>query len=98
MDEEFDLQAEQCPFVFSRAGQTVAVYYNDDYHIGSVTTVFSEDEAEVNFIKKSVVTKNTYTWLAAQDMDVVKSLFFSSDFRHNCQWQNVVCAILLQNE
>ena len=79
-EDELD-EAHHHPFTFSQAGQSVAVFYDDDFHVGNVTTVLSEESAEVNFMKKCVVTSNTYVWPGAPDTDIVKAQFvFLADF------------------
>ena len=54
--EDSDLAAD---FVFSRTGQTVAVFYDDDFHIGNVIDIRSDDLAEVKFMKKCVTSNNS---------------------------------------
>ena len=79
--DEDELEEAHHPFTFSQAGQSVAVFYDDDFHVGNVTNVLSEESAEVNFMKKCVVTSNTYVWPATPDTDIVKAQFvFFADF------------------
>ena len=48
-----------------KLGQNIAIYYDEDFHIGSVSSISSPDLTEVNFLKKCVVANklnNTYVW------------------------------------
>ena len=50
-----------------KRGQNVAVYYDDDFHIDSVSSICIPELAEVNFLKKCAVVNNTYDC----DFDIV---------------------------
>ena len=67
-------------FLFTKTGQKVAVYYDEDVHIGSVSSISSPQLAEIN-LKKCVIVNNTYVWPRKPDKAAVQSLFgFGSDF------------------
>ena len=54
-------------FQFSCVGQAVAVFYDEDFHVGNVVSVFSPEQADIKFLKKCVVTNNTYVWPSHED-------------------------------
>ena len=65
-------------FQFSCVGQAVAVFYDEDFH---VVSVFSPDQADIKFLKKCVVTNNTYVWPSHEDRDCVERCYiFDWDF------------------
>lgn len=57
MDDEIDFN--NFKFEFPRVGEIVAVYYEDDFFIGEVTAVLSENEADINFMEKY---KSTFSY------------------------------------
>ena len=64
-----------------KRGQNVAVYYDDDFHIGSVSSICTPELAEVNFLKKCAAVNNTYVWPLKPDQAAVQCLFvFDCDF------------------
>ena len=68
-------------FLFTKTGQNVAVYYDDDFHIDSVSSICTPELAEVNFLKKCAVVNNTYVWPLKPDQAAVQCLFvFDCDF------------------
>ena len=68
-------------FLFTKTGQNVAVCYDEDFHIGSVSSISSPRLAEVNFLRKCALVNNTYVWSGKPDKAAVRSLFaFDSDF------------------
>ena len=68
-------------FLFTQTGQYVAVYYDDDFHVGSVINIISPELAEVNFMKKCSVSNNTFLWPQKPDQDKIAAMFvFDSDF------------------
>ena len=62
-------------FLFTQPGQNVAVYYDDDSHIGCVSSICTPELAEVNFPKKCAVVNNTYVWPLKPDQAAVQCLF-----------------------
>ncbi|XP_033105684.1 uncharacterized protein LOC117107980 [Anneissia japonica] len=77
--ESIDDEYNQHNFKFKNQGMWVAVYYNDglkhEYYIGQVVTIYSAEEAEVNFMQCSVQKNNTFRWPAAIDLDTVLSKY-----------------------
>ena len=68
-------------FRFRKAGQNVAIFYDQDFHVGQVAKIISEHEAEIQFMRKSSLTNNTYTWPSKADTDTVACIFvFDFDF------------------
>ena len=68
-------------FLFTKTGQNIAVYYDEDFHIGNVSSISSPELAEVNFLKKCAIVNNTCVWSGKPDKAAVQSLFgFGSDF------------------
>ena len=51
---------EQLDFKFQKVGQTVAVYYDTNFHVGSVINITNEQEAEVSFMQKSSLDNKTF--------------------------------------
>ena len=67
--------------LFTKTGQTVAVHYDDDFHIGSISSICTPELAEINFLKKCAVVNNTYVWPLKPDQAAVQCLFvFDCDF------------------
>ena len=56
-----ELDFEQ-DFKFTRRGELIGVYYMEDFFIGEVTTVVSEDDAEVNFMEKATGKSSVFRW------------------------------------
>ena len=68
-------------FLFTKTDQNVAVYYDDDFHIGSVGSICTPELAEVNFRKKCAAVNNTYVRPLKADQAAVQCLFvFDCDF------------------
>lgn len=87
--EEDDDDTDDClleDFIFTTVGQNVAVFYDDDFHIGSVAKIASPEKAEINFLRKCAVTSNTFVWPNKTDSAMVQSIFvFASDFHIECK-------------
>lgn len=78
-DEEPETRELTDSFTFTRVGQYVAVYYDDDFYIGAVNQIFTPKQAEVNFLTNSIVP-NRYSWVK-EDLSSVASVFvFAADF------------------
>ena len=77
-------EEEECifgDFVFSKVGENVAVYYDTEFHVGSVSEVLSPDHGKVNFLRKCTVANNTYVWPHKPEEEVISAIFvFSSGF------------------
>ena len=74
---------QQFAFKFTQEGEVVAVYYEDDFFIGEVDSVVSEEEAEVNFMAKSQTTKRViFKWPCTPDRcPVSSSVVFAGNLR-----------------
>ncbi|XP_076441384.1 uncharacterized protein LOC143280571 [Babylonia areolata] len=73
-------------FVFTRIGENVAVFYDNDFHVGSVAEIFRPDQARVNFLRKCTVANNTYVWPHKPEDDSISAMFvFSSGFEVTTQ-------------
>ncbi|KAK7105611.1 uncharacterized protein [Littorina saxatilis] len=80
-EHENDQRVDSDGFSFAQTGQTVAVFYDETFHVGTVTNILSADEAKVNFLKKSSLDNNRFSWPAKEDSDTVSSVFvFAWDF------------------
>ena len=57
------------------------MFYDQDFHVGQVAKIISEHEAEIQFMRKTSLTNNTYTWPSEADTDTVECIFvFDFDF------------------
>ena len=68
-ESEPDEPEFETSFRFQQEGDIVAVYYVEDFFIGKVTKVISEEEATVNFLEK-VGSKDgvvVYRWPRSED-------------------------------
>ncbi|KAL8595460.1 hypothetical protein ACOMHN_024159 [Nucella lapillus] len=65
-----------------KIGDMVAVYYDDDYHIGSIHELKDSNTATINFMKKCVISNNTYMWPQPQLYDDISWCYiFEADFQ-----------------
>ena len=67
-----------------RLDNNVAVFYGDDFHIGSVVRIINPELAEVNLLRKCSLA-NPYVWphKAEQEKTGVPFLHEIADFREN---------------
>ena len=77
-DDAHDIQQEfqEFDFKFQREGQMVAVYFMEDFYVGEVMTVFSEEKAEVNFMDKAnfqIRGQPVFRWPMRQDKCTIDS-------------------------
>ena len=56
------------PITFSRQGEWVAVYYNDDFYIGQVVDVHSPTEATVKYLRKANGRADYFKWPLVEDV------------------------------
>ncbi|KAL8559167.1 hypothetical protein ACOMHN_048414 [Nucella lapillus] len=65
-----------------KIGDMVAVYYDDDYHIGSIHELKNSNTATINFMKKCVLSNNTYVWPQPRLYDDISWCYiFEADFQ-----------------
>ena len=67
-------------FEFQQQGETVAVYYENDFYIGQVINILNPDQADINFLSSKGNT-NEFRWPRSEDIDCVEAKFvFYSGF------------------
>ncbi|KAK2142775.1 hypothetical protein LSH36_915g00072 [Paralvinella palmiformis] len=57
-------------FKFQQEGQMVAVYFHEDFYIGEVVWVLSEDNGEINFMEKAkqvIKGREVFRWPSRTD-------------------------------
>ena len=76
-DGSFTVEAE-CrfgDFAFTKVGEYVAVFYDSDFHIGSVSEIYTPHQARVNFLRKCAVANNAYVWPNKPEEDKISSIY-----------------------
>lgn len=68
-------------FQFSRQGQWLAVYYDDQYYIGEVINFIGQESSVVQFLEKTTGRKDYFWWPRREDVAEIQSCYvFSWDF------------------
>ena len=79
-DEPVD-SAQFGEFNFTKQGQNVAVYFDDDFYIGQVVSIESPQVGDVKFMDKCGLETNVYKWPRSDVTENIASMFvFSWDF------------------
>ena len=55
-------------FKFQQQGETVAVYYENDFYICQVINILNPDLADINFLSSKGDT-NEFRWPRSEDID-----------------------------
>ncbi|KAK2167017.1 hypothetical protein LSH36_32g02029 [Paralvinella palmiformis] len=74
-------------FKFQQEGQMVAVYFHEDFYIGEVVRVLSEDNGEINFMEKAkqvIKGQEVFRWPSRTDQ------FCSKEDLHPCFTINIL--------
>ena len=83
-DSESDSEINEEPtesFCFNRQGQWVSVFYDDNFYIGQVVVVKSQDVAVVKFLQQTKGRIDYFRWPACEDIAEVNHRFvFQWDF------------------
>ena len=79
-DEPVD-SAQFGEFNFTKQGQNVAVYFDDDFYIGQVVSIETPQVGDVKFMDKCGLETNVYKWPRSDATENIASMFvFSWDF------------------
>ncbi len=68
-------------YQFTKQGQYIAVFYDNDYYIGKVISFNNKDEGDVKFLDRCRLRENLFKWPTSDVVDTVSSVFvFDWDF------------------
>lgn len=79
-DEQHPEPDHRSAFAFSRQGQWLAVFYDNDFYLGQVIEVKGEETAVVQFLEKTAGRKDYFRWPHKVVSDVIKDYVFAWDF------------------
>ena len=73
-DEPVD-SAQFGEFNFTKQGQNVAVYFDDDFYIGQVVSIETPQMGDVKFMDKCGLETNVYKWPRSDVTENIASMF-----------------------
>ena len=62
-------------FEFSRQGEFVAVFYDNEYYVGQVLSFENKTEGKVSFLDKCRIKKNTFRWTDSNTVEDVSAVY-----------------------